>query len=59
MLDEQQQQQQQPQQQQQQAKPSPAVSDPTSVATAPTYVDSPRKVRALFFVRLLSHVNVL
>uniref|UniRef100_A0A8D0B5J1 DEP domain containing 5, GATOR1 subcomplex subunit n=1 Tax=Sander lucioperca TaxID=283035 RepID=A0A8D0B5J1_SANLU len=29
---------------QQQAKPSTAVSDPSSVATAPTYVDSPRKV---------------
>uniref|UniRef100_A0A8D0B5K1 DEP domain containing 5, GATOR1 subcomplex subunit n=1 Tax=Sander lucioperca TaxID=283035 RepID=A0A8D0B5K1_SANLU len=28
---------------QQQAKPSTAVSDPSSVATAPTYVDSPRK----------------
>uniref|UniRef100_A0A7N9AL76 DEP domain containing 5, GATOR1 subcomplex subunit n=1 Tax=Mastacembelus armatus TaxID=205130 RepID=A0A7N9AL76_9TELE len=30
--------------QQQQTKPSTAVSDPSSVATAPTYVDSPRKV---------------
>uniref|UniRef100_A0A8C4GD83 DEP domain-containing protein n=1 Tax=Dicentrarchus labrax TaxID=13489 RepID=A0A8C4GD83_DICLA len=30
--------------QQQQAKPSTATSDPSSVATAPTYVDSPRKV---------------
>lgn len=30
--------------QQQQTKPSAAVSDPLSVATAPTYVDSPRKV---------------
>ncbi|XP_042371986.1 GATOR complex protein DEPDC5-like, partial [Plectropomus leopardus] len=28
---------------QQQAKPSTAVSDPASVATASTYVDSPRK----------------
>ncbi|XP_028448315.1 GATOR complex protein DEPDC5 isoform X6 [Perca flavescens] len=31
---------------QQQAKPSTAVSDPSSVATAPTYVDSPRKLPA-------------
>uniref|UniRef100_A0A671TX01 DEP domain containing 5, GATOR1 subcomplex subunit n=1 Tax=Sparus aurata TaxID=8175 RepID=A0A671TX01_SPAAU len=38
-LDEQQQ-----QQQQQQVKPSTAVSDLSNVATAPTYVDSPRKV---------------
>uniref|UniRef100_A0A8C3A5P6 DEP domain containing 5, GATOR1 subcomplex subunit n=1 Tax=Cyclopterus lumpus TaxID=8103 RepID=A0A8C3A5P6_CYCLU len=29
---------------QQQAKPSTAASEPSSVATAPTYVDSPRKV---------------
>lgn len=28
-----------------QAKPSAAVSDPANVTTAPTYVDSPRKVR--------------
>ncbi|KAL7387477.1 hypothetical protein ABVT39_024082 [Epinephelus coioides] len=34
----------QQQQQQQQAKPSTAISDPASVATAPTYVDSPRKL---------------
>uniref|UniRef100_A0A3B4X875 DEP domain containing 5, GATOR1 subcomplex subunit n=1 Tax=Seriola lalandi dorsalis TaxID=1841481 RepID=A0A3B4X875_SERLL len=33
--------------QQQQTKPSAAVSDPSNVATAPTYVDSPRKVRVL------------
>ncbi|XP_044074672.1 GATOR complex protein DEPDC5 isoform X7 [Siniperca chuatsi] len=31
---------------QQQAKPSTAVSDPSSIATAPTYVDSPRKLPA-------------
>ncbi|XP_068594357.1 GATOR1 complex protein DEPDC5 isoform X5 [Cebidichthys violaceus] len=31
---------------QQQAKPSTAVSEPSSVATAPTYVDSPRKLPA-------------
>ncbi|XP_078121015.1 GATOR1 complex protein DEPDC5 isoform X11 [Sander vitreus] len=39
--------------QQQQAKPSTAVSDPSSVATAPTYVDSPRKDAAfiLDFIR--------
>ncbi|XP_028448313.1 GATOR complex protein DEPDC5 isoform X4 [Perca flavescens] len=38
---------------QQQAKPSTAVSDPSSVATAPTYVDSPRKDAAfiLDFIR--------
>nr|XP_046263694.1 GATOR complex protein DEPDC5 isoform X6 [Scatophagus argus] len=36
----------QQQQQQQQAKPSTAVSDPSGVATAPTYVDSPRKLPA-------------
>lgn len=30
-----------------QAKPSAAVSDPASVTAAPTYVDSPRKVRML------------
>ncbi len=29
---------------QQQAKPSAVISDASSVATAPTYVDSPRKV---------------
>uniref|UniRef100_A0A671TZ38 DEP domain containing 5, GATOR1 subcomplex subunit n=1 Tax=Sparus aurata TaxID=8175 RepID=A0A671TZ38_SPAAU len=40
-LDEQQQ-----QQQQQQVKPSTAVSDLSNVATAPTYVDSPRKLPA-------------
>ncbi|XP_036940501.1 GATOR complex protein DEPDC5 isoform X6 [Acanthopagrus latus] len=33
-------------QQQQQAKPSAAVSDLSNVATAPTYVDSPRKLPA-------------
>ncbi|XP_030607511.1 GATOR complex protein DEPDC5 isoform X3 [Archocentrus centrarchus] len=40
-------------QQQQQAKPSAAVSDPASLATAPTYVDSPRKDAAfiLDFIR--------
>lgn len=32
------------QQQQQQAKPPTAITDPSSVATALTYVDSPRKV---------------
>ncbi|KAM6920099.1 GATOR1 complex protein DEPDC5 isoform 6-T6 [Lycodopsis pacificus] len=31
---------------QQQAKPSTAVSEPSSIATAPTYVDSPRKLPA-------------
>ncbi|XP_054452420.1 GATOR complex protein DEPDC5 isoform X5 [Anoplopoma fimbria] len=31
---------------QQQAKPSTAVSEPSSVAAAPTYVDSPRKLPA-------------
>ncbi|XP_044074668.1 GATOR complex protein DEPDC5 isoform X3 [Siniperca chuatsi] len=38
---------------QQQAKPSTAVSDPSSIATAPTYVDSPRKDPAfiLDFIR--------
>ncbi|XP_068594356.1 GATOR1 complex protein DEPDC5 isoform X4 [Cebidichthys violaceus] len=38
---------------QQQAKPSTAVSEPSSVATAPTYVDSPRKDAAfiLDFIR--------
>nr|XP_046263692.1 GATOR complex protein DEPDC5 isoform X5 [Scatophagus argus] len=43
----------QQQQQQQQAKPSTAVSDPSGVATAPTYVDSPRKDAAfiLDFIR--------
>ncbi|XP_034743802.1 GATOR complex protein DEPDC5 isoform X10 [Etheostoma cragini] len=37
----------------QQAKPSTAVTDPSSVATAPTYVDSPRKDAAfiLDFIR--------
>ncbi|XP_030258763.1 GATOR complex protein DEPDC5 isoform X6 [Sparus aurata] len=47
-LDEQQQ-----QQQQQQVKPSTAVSDLSNVATAPTYVDSPRKDAAfiLDFIR--------
>uniref|UniRef100_A0A7N6AV68 DEP domain-containing protein n=1 Tax=Anabas testudineus TaxID=64144 RepID=A0A7N6AV68_ANATE len=30
--------------QQQQTKPSAAISDPSNVTTAPTYVDSPRKV---------------
>ncbi|KAM9350042.1 GATOR1 complex protein DEPDC5 isoform 1-T1 [Symphorus nematophorus] len=41
------------QQQQQQMKPSPAVSDPSSIAAAPTYVDSPRKDAAfiLDFIR--------
>ncbi|GLD48674.1 DEP domain-containing protein 5 isoform X1, partial [Lates japonicus] len=41
------------QQQQQQTKPSATVSDPTSVATASTYVDSPRKDAAfiLDFIR--------
>ncbi|XP_036940500.1 GATOR complex protein DEPDC5 isoform X5 [Acanthopagrus latus] len=40
-------------QQQQQAKPSAAVSDLSNVATAPTYVDSPRKDAAfiLDFIR--------
>ncbi|KAM8727907.1 GATOR1 complex protein DEPDC5 isoform 5-T5 [Acanthopagrus schlegelii] len=33
-------------QQQQQAKPSAAISDLSNVATAPTYVDSPRKLPA-------------
>lgn len=33
-------------QQQQQSKPSAAMSDLSCVATAPTFVDSPRKVRA-------------
>ncbi|XP_034411620.1 GATOR complex protein DEPDC5 isoform X4 [Cyclopterus lumpus] len=38
---------------QQQAKPSTAASEPSSVATAPTYVDSPRKDAAfiLDFIR--------
>ncbi|KAM6920098.1 GATOR1 complex protein DEPDC5 isoform 5-T5 [Lycodopsis pacificus] len=38
---------------QQQAKPSTAVSEPSSIATAPTYVDSPRKDAAfiLDFIR--------
>ncbi|XP_053293163.1 GATOR complex protein DEPDC5 isoform X5 [Pleuronectes platessa] len=34
------------QQQQQQMKPSAAVSDPTTAATAPTHIDSPRKLPA-------------
>uniref|UniRef100_A0A3P8SU55 DEP domain containing 5, GATOR1 subcomplex subunit n=1 Tax=Amphiprion percula TaxID=161767 RepID=A0A3P8SU55_AMPPE len=38
--------------QQQQVKPSAAVSDPSSVASASTYVDSPRKV-SVFSVVLL------
>ncbi|KAM8727906.1 GATOR1 complex protein DEPDC5 isoform 4-T4 [Acanthopagrus schlegelii] len=40
-------------QQQQQAKPSAAISDLSNVATAPTYVDSPRKDAAfiLDFIR--------
>ncbi|XP_062284476.1 GATOR1 complex protein DEPDC5 isoform X2 [Scomber scombrus] len=37
---------QQQQQQQQQVKPSAAISDPSNVATAPSYVDSPRKLLA-------------
>ncbi|XP_026229880.1 GATOR complex protein DEPDC5 isoform X4 [Anabas testudineus] len=32
--------------QQQQTKPSAAISDPSNVTTAPTYVDSPRKLPA-------------
>ncbi|KAM9322543.1 GATOR1 complex protein DEPDC5 isoform 3-T5 [Pholidichthys leucotaenia] len=40
--------------QQQQVKPSAVVSDSACVATAPTYVDSPRKCGAFFLVSLLS-----